>query len=422
MGELKRIGIVGVGTVGESVVKVLHQNRDIIKARAGAEIEVVKGVVKNLEKPRGVYLPLTTDYREVTDDPDIDIVVELMGGVEEAYQVVKRALQNRKAVVTANKALLAYHRFELQQIAGEVPFEYEASVGGGIPIIKALREGLSANHIEGLRGILNGTCNYILTEMEKGEEFKTALFQAQQLGYAEANPTLDINGMDSAHKLLILASVAYNIDLKPEDILVEGIGKLAPVDFEFAREFGYKIKLLAIGKREGSWVELRVHPTLVPAHWLLAQVDGVMNGVSVIGDVVGETLYYGPGAGGNPTASAVVSDIIEVVRGRSTPMLGYKKPLEMGDFKLKPAEEIETSYYLRLGVEDKLGILAKISTILAENRISIKNLIQRPRDGYVKLLLTTHRSREADIRRAVEELNRQPFVKRPVYFIRIEEG
>lgn len=422
MGELKRIGIVGVGTVGESVVKVLQRNRDIIKARAGAEIEVVKGVVKNLEKPRGVYLPLTTDYREVTDDPDIDIVVELMGGVEGAYQVVKRALQNRKAVVTANKALLAYHRFELQQIAGEVPFEYEASVGGGIPIIKALREGLSANHIEGLRGILNGTCNYILTEMEKGGEFKSALSRAQQLGYAEADPTLDINGMDSAHKLLILASVAYNIDAKPEEILVEGIERLAPVDFEFAREFGYKIKLLAIGKREGSWVELRVHPTLVPAHWLLAQVDGVMNGVSVIGDVVGETLYYGPGAGGDPTASAVVSDIIEVVRGRSTPMLGYKKPLEMGDFKLKPAEEIETSYYLRLGVEDKLGILAKISTILAENRISIKNLIQRPRDGYVKLLLTTHRSREADIRRAVEELNRQPFVKRPVYFIRIEEG
>jgi homoserine dehydrogenase len=417
-----RVGIVGVGTVGESVIRTLIKNRDIIKARAGKEIQVVKGVVRNLSKKRKVDIPLTTDYREVTENEDVDIVVELMGGVEEAYRVVKSALSNGKPVITANKALLAYHRFELQQIAGELPFQYEASVGGGIPIIKALREGLSANHILQISGILNGTCNYILTQMEQGGDYQTALTQAQKLGYAEADPTLDISGMDTAHKLLILASVAYNIDVRPEDILVEGIENLSPVDFEFAQEMGYKIKLLAIAKkREENRVELRVHPTLLPKNRLLSKIEGVMNGVSVIGDVVGETLYYGPGAGGDATASAVVSDLIEVVRGSNTPMLGYKKPLEMGLFQLVPQPEIETCYYLRLGVEDKIGTLAKISSILAEEGISIKNLIQKQRAGFVKLLLSTHKSREANIQRAIAKLKTQSFLKRKPFFLRVEE-
>jgi homoserine dehydrogenase len=345
-----------------------------------------------------------------------------MGGVEEAYKVVKSALSHGKPVITANKALLAYHRFELQQIAGELPFQYEASVGGGIPIIKALREGLSANHILQMSGILNGTCNYILTAMEQGGDYQSALQRAQELGYAEADPTLDVNGMDTAHKLLILASVAYNIDVRPEDILVEGIEELSPVDFEFAQEMGYKIKLLAIAKKRGeNRVELRVHPTLLPKTQLLSKIEGVMNGVSVIGDVVGETLYYGPGAGGDATASAVVSDLIEVVRGSNTPMLGYKKPLEMGDFQLVPQMEIESCYYFRLGVEDKIGTLAKISSILAEEGISIKNLIQKQREGYVKLLLSTHRSKEANIQRALEKLRAQKFMKREPFFLRVEE-
>ncbi|MRJ06346.1 MAG: homoserine dehydrogenase [Epsilonproteobacteria bacterium] len=417
-----KVGIVGVGTVGESVVKTLLKNRDIIKARAGKEIKVVKGVVRDPSKKRGVDIPLTTDYRQVTESEEVDVVVELMGGVEEAYKVVKSALSHGKPVITANKALLAYHRFELQQIAGELPFQYEASVGGGIPIIKALREGLSANHILQMSGILNGTCNYILTAMEQGGDYQSALQRAQELGYAEADPTLDVNGMDTAHKLLILASVAYNIDVRPEDILVEGIEELSPVDFEFAQEMGYKIKLLAIAKKRGeNRVELRVHPTLLPKTQLLSKIEGVMNGVSVIGDVVGETLYYGPGAGGDATASAVVSDLIEVVRGSNTPMLGYKKPLEMGDFQLVPQMEIESCYYFRLGVEDKIGTLAKISSILAEEGISIKNLIQKQREGYVKLLLSTHRSKEANIQRALEKLRAQKFMKREPFFLRVEE-
>ena len=254
-----------------------------------------KSVVKDLNKKRDINIPLTTDYKEVTQDPEIDIVVELMGGVDKAYEVVKDALKNNKAVVTANKALLAYHRFELQKIAN-TPFEYEASVAGGIPIIKALRDGLSANHIEEIKGIINGTCNYILTEMKKGRDYQEVLKEAQALGYAEADPTFDVGGYDAAHKLLILASIAYNIDAKPEDILIEGIENINLTDIEFAKEFGYEIKLLGIAKKIGNEIELRVHPTLIKKDEMISKVEGVMNAVSIIGDVVGETMYYGPGA------------------------------------------------------------------------------------------------------------------------------
>ena len=417
-----KIGIVGVGTVGKSVVKILQKNRDIITARAGKEIVVAKGVVRDLSKKRDIDIPLTTDYKEVTDDPEIDIVVELMGGVDEAYEVVKRALQNKKAVVTANKALLAYHRYELQQLAGDIPFEFEASVAGGIPIIKALREGLSANHIEGIRGIMNGTCNYILTKMaNEGADFEEVLKEAQELGYAEADPTFDVEGYDAAHKLLILASIAYGIDAKPEDILIEGITNVTRLDFEFAKEFGYSIKLLTIAKKKGDEVELRVHPTLIEKSEMIAKVDGVMNGVSVIGDVVGETMYYGPGAGGDATASAVISNIIDIARGgKCSPMLGFKKPLESG-MRLSDPKKIRSQYYLRMVVEDRPGILAKIASIFGEHDISIESMLQKPAQGDLAyLLLSTHSCLEEDIQQALDALSHQSFLKEKPVMIRIE--
>ncbi|WP_353661801.1 homoserine dehydrogenase [Hydrogenimonas sp. SS33] len=417
-----QIGIVGVGTVGASVARILEENQDIITARAGKEIRVRKGVVRNLSRARDVAIPLTDDVDEILDDPDIDIVVELMGGVEEPYHVVKKALEKGKAVVTANKALLAYHRYELQDVAGDLPFEFEASVAGGIPIIKALREGLSANHIESIKGIINGTANYILTKMmTEGVDFGPVLKEAQALGYAEADPTFDIGGFDAAHKLLILASIAYGIDAKPEDILIEGIEQVTQEDIAFAKEFGYTIKLLGIAKKVGEFVELRVHPALVPQREMIAKVDGVMNGISVIGDKVGETMYYGPGAGGDATASAVISDIIAIARGgKSSPMLGFKRPLESG-LQLLERDAIVSRYYLRLVVEDKPGVLAKVSQVMGEQKISIETMLQRPGEGETAtLLLSTHRCEERAMQQALHALFGLESVKeRPVMF-RIE--
>ncbi|EDM23305.1 homoserine dehydrogenase [Caminibacter mediatlanticus] len=415
-----KVGIVGVGTVGEAVVKNILKNRELIKSRAGKEIKIVKGVVRDLNKKRDINIPFTTNYKEVTQNPEIDIVVELMGGVDKAYEVVKDALLHKKAVVTANKALLAYHRFELQKIA-KTPFEYEASVAGGIPIIKALRDGLSANHILEIKGIINGTCNYILTEMKKGRDYNEVLKEAQEKGYAEADPTFDVGGYDAAHKLLILASIAYNIDAKPEDILIEGIENINLTDIEFAKEFGYEIKLLGIAKKISNEIELRVHPTLIRKNEMVSKVDGVMNAVSVVGDIVGETMYYGPGAGGNATASSVISDIIEIARGNKNPMLGYKIPLEIEKVSLKEIDEIESKYYLRIAVNDEVGVLEKIAHILAKNNISIESFLQKPRNGYVKLLFSTHKCKEKEIKKAINEIQKQNFVIKPINFIRIEE-
>jgi len=415
-----KIGIVGVGTVGESVVKILEDNKDIIRARSGKEIVVKSGVVRNLTKKRDVKIKLTDNYLDITTDPEIDIVVELMGGVDDAYKVVKSAIENNKAVVTANKALLAYHRFELQEMSDK-PFEYEASVAGGIPIIKALREGLSANHIESLKGIINGTCNYMLTEIKNGANYDEILKTAQELGYAEADPTFDVGGFDAAHKLLILASIAYNIDAKPDDILIEGIESISPIDMEFAKEFGYEIKLLGIAKKDNEFIELRVHPTMIKNTEMLSKVEGVMNAVSVVGDKVGETLYYGAGAGGDATASAVISDIISIVRGSNAPMLGYKKPLENGDFVLRNKDEIKSKYYLRIAVSDEVGVLEKITSILAKNNISINNFLQKQGEEFVKVLFSTHEAVEKDIQNAISEITKLPFVKKDVVLIRIEE-
>ena len=417
-----KVGIIGVGTVGESVAQILEANRDIITARAGKEIVVKKGVVRNLSKPRNINVPLTTDADEILEDPEIDIVVELMGGVEEPYRVVQKALQNGKAVVTANKALLAYHRYELQETAGEIPFEFEASVAGGIPIIKSLREGLSANHIESIKGIINGTANYILTKMmNEGVDFAPVLKEAQELGYAEADPTFDIGGFDAAHKLLILASIAYGIDAKPEDILIEGIEQITQDDISFAKEFGYTIKLLGIAKKVGECVELRVHPALVPQSEMIAKVDGVMNGISVIGDKVGETMYYGPGAGGNATASAVISDIIAIARGgKTSPMLGFKRPLESG-LKLLDRNAIVSKYYLRLEVADKPGVLSAVSKVMGEQKISIETMLQKPgKDGKATLLLATHICKESAMQEAIKELQTIESVKEKPVMIRME--
>ncbi|MBN2817150.1 MAG: homoserine dehydrogenase [Campylobacterales bacterium] len=417
-----KVGIIGVGTVGTSVAQILKDNADVISARAGTDIVVKSGVVKNLAKDRGLDIILTDNVDDVLNDEEIDIVVELMGGVEEPFEVVKRALENGKAVVTANKALLAYHRYELQDIAQDLAFEYEASVAGGIPIINALRDGLSANHIESIMGIMNGTCNYMMTKMsQEGVSYDAILQEAQELGYAEADPTFDVGGFDAAHKLLILASIAYGIDAKPEDILIEGIDNVRSEDIAFAKEFGYVIKLLGIAKKDADELELRVHACLIPEDEMIAKIDGVMNAISVVGDKVGETLYYGPGAGGNATASAVVANIIDIARsGKSKPMLGFNKPMEGKTLTLKPTANIESKYYLRINVSDKAGVLAKLTKIFENHNISIETILQRPTDKEnANLLISTHESLEKNIQAMINELEALDFVNARPVMIRI---
>ena len=418
-----KIGILGVGTVGASVANILKDNKDIITARAGVELEPVIGLVNNLNKKRDVSIKLTDNIDEILNDDSIDIIVELMGGIEKPYKVVKQALAKGKAVVTANKALLAYHRYELQDLAGDTPFEYEAAVAGGIPIINALRDGLTANHIQSIRGIMNGTCNYMLTKMiNEGVDYDTILKESQELGYAEADPTFDVGGFDAAHKLLILGSIAYGIDAKPEDILIEGIENISPADIEFANEFNYSIKLLTIAKKVGTKIELRVHPVLIPNEEMIAKVDGVMNGVSVIGDKVGETMYYGPGAGGDATASAVIANIVDIARrGKGSPMLGFESS-HGEDLTLMAKDEIKTKYYLRLKVEDKAGVLAKVSNIFADKNISVEKMIQKPlNDTCAHLLLSTHTCIEKDINEALKALEDASVVTEKPAMIRIED-
>ena len=345
-----------------------------------------------------------------------------MGGVEEPFEVVKKALQSGKAVVTANKALLAYHRYELQTIAKDIAFEYEASVAGGIPIINALRDGLSANHIESIMGIMNGTCNYMMTEMtNNGVDYDAILKESQELGYAEADPTFDVGGFDAAHKLLILASIAYGIDAKPEDILIEGIENVTSDDIAFAKEFGYAIKLLGIAKKQENEVELRVHACLISQDEMIAKIDGVMNGISVVGDKVGETLYYGPGAGGDATASAVVANIIDIARsGKSAPMLGFDRPMEGHQLTLKPTANIESKYYLRINVSDKAGVLAKITKVFEENSISVETMLQRPSTAdSANLLISTHLAIESNIQAMMTSLEALDFVNSKPVMIRI---
>ena len=421
-----KVGIIGVGTVGASVANILQENSDIIEARSGKKIVPIIGVVRDTSKDRGVNIPLSTNIDDVLENSEVDVVIELMGGVEEPFKVVKKALTNGKAVVTANKAMLAYHRYALQDIAGIVPIGFEASVAGGIPIIKALREGLSSNHINSIKGIMNGTCNYILTKMmNENVEFAKVLDEAQKLGYAEADPTFDVGGFDAAHKLLILASIAYGIHANPEDILIEGIDNINSEDIFFAKEFGYTIKHLTIAKKgKDNKVELRAHAALVPSNQMIAKVDDVMNGISVIGDRVGETMYYGPGAGGDATASAVIADLIDISRvGKSSPMLGFKRTLEGSNFTLMDVDDIKTKYYMRVKVQDELGVLAKIATILGEYNISIDSFLQKQDKvdaDCATLLFSTHECKEKEIQTAMQQIQKLSTSRGKPAMIRIE--
>ena len=419
-----KVGIVGLGTVGSSVVKILKENEKIISARAGVKIVPSIGVARDIKKHQNLGIVLSDNVDDILEDESIDLVVELIGGVEQAYKIVKKALQKGKSVVTANKALLAYHRYELQQLADGKGFGFEASVAGGIPIIKALREGLSANRILSIKGILNGTCNYMLTKMiNDGVSFDEVLKEAQELGYAEADPTFDIGGFDASHKLLILASIAYGIDAKPEDILIEGIEGITKEDIFFAKEFGYNIKLLAIAKKLKGKVELKVHPALIKKEQMIAKVDGVMNGISVVGDFVGETLYYGAGAGGDATASAVVSDIISIARGDASPMLGFKKLISFDDLSLVCSDDIKSEYYVRMSVVDEIGVLSKTSAIFAKFGISIDSFLQKSSKNQERttLLFSTHKCKESKIKDALKHIETLDFVKEPPAMIRIED-
>ncbi|WP_297210783.1 MULTISPECIES: homoserine dehydrogenase [Thermodesulfovibrio] len=422
MKEVK-VGIIGFGVVGTGTAKILLTHRDIIKKRTGIDLILKKVADKDITRPREVTLPegmLTTDAIDVINDPEIDIVVELIGGLHPAKEFIMKALSKGKHVVTANKALLAEDGNDIFALAKEkgLKIGFEASVGGGIPIIKVMREGLVANKMLAIYGIINGTTNYILTKMtNEGIDFQDALREAQQLGYAEADPTLDIEGIDSAHKITILASLAYGIPLNFNKVYCEGITKITAQDIAFAKEFGYKIKLLAITKILNGEIELRVHPTMIPEDYLIAKVDGVFNAIYVEGDNVGATLYYGRGAGSIPTGSAVVADIVDIAKGENQAALDFSEALN-----IKPIEEIESMYYFRFTALDRPGVLSKISGVFGEHNISIASVIQKGRSkaGAVPLVILTHKAKERDVLQALEKIDKLPVVAGKSVFIRVE--
>ncbi|AXP09119.1 homoserine dehydrogenase [Campylobacter hepaticus] len=414
-----KIAILGYGTVGSAVVQFLLENQKLIRARCGKNITPVIALTRTPKK--NALIPITQNIDEILN-AEVDVFVELMGGVNETFKIVSEILKKKKAVVTANKAMLAYHRYELENLAKDIAFGYEASVAGGIPIIKVLKEGLSANNILTIKGILNGTSNFILSSMsEKNMSFKQALEKAQNLGYAEANPSFDIEGQDAAHKLLVLSSIAYNLKAKPENILIEGISQITPEDIYFANEFELTIKLLGIAKVRENKVELRVHPTMINKDTMLAKVEGVMNAISINGDLLGESLYYGAGAGGKATASAVISDLMDIAKDQAkTPMLGFVNTLE---YKLLDKDEIYTKYYLRMKVEDKIGILSKITQLMSQNDISIDSFLQKPKkndENYSTLFFTTHLTYEKSIQNLLKILDQQDFIKTKPFMMRIE--
>ncbi|WP_456417339.1 homoserine dehydrogenase [Thiolapillus sp.] len=423
--EPVKVGLLGLGTVGGGTMNVLHRNAAEISRRAGRDIVVSHAAAREFD-PMGIdgleQVSITNDAFEVVRNPEVDVVVELIGGYSPAKELVLEAIAQGKHVVTANKALIALHGNEIFSAAQAkgVTVAFEAAVAGGIPIIKALREGLAANHIEWIAGIINGTGNFILTEMrDKGRDFADVLKEAQALGYAEADPTFDVEGIDAAHKLTILASLAFGIPLQFDKCYTEGIGRIEAQDVEYAEELGYRIKHLGVTRRTDAGVELRVHPTLIPERRLIANVDGVMNAVLVKGDAVGSTLYYGAGAGSLPTASAVAADIIDIARALTVdpdsrvPHLAFQ-PDELSDFPVLDMDQIETAYYLRLTVEDKPGVLAKVTGILGESGISIEAVKQKePLGGEteVPLVLLTHRVLEGDMNRALAAITAMDTVR-----------
>ena len=428
------IGIAGLGTVGAGVYKHVAQNRALLMERIGAELVIRRAVVRDVNKPRVAGPPpgeLTTRWQDLIDDPSVDIVVELMGGIDEPLALINAAIDAGKVVVTGNKALLATHGREIFARAAEkkVPVFFEASTAGGIPIIKTIREALIANHIVSIHGIINGTSNYILTRMtDAGLDFAEALAEAQAQGYAEADPTLDISGWDAAHKAVILASLAYGFWVETDRIFVEGIDKLTATDIRFADELGYRVKLLAIikaeaGPKNGGGVEVRVHPTLIPKTHVLASVSGVFNAVAVRGDVVGETLFYGRGAGQDPTASAVISDLAEaaVALGGERRCYGFTPHGLYGTCQL--LEAINSRYYLRLAVDDRPGVLAKVAGILGEHEIGISSVVQpetHDEAGRAQLVLMLDKASHKQMQTALSEILRLSCVMPPAALLRVE--
>ncbi len=427
-----RVGLCGLGTVGSGTVNVLRRNMREISARAGTDI-IIEQIGARRDNPACDTSAenVTRDIFDVVRNPNVDVVIELIGGTTIAKELVEAAIENGKHVVTANKALVAEFGNELfaKAEAKGVSIAYEAAVAGGIPIIKALREGLGANKIEWLAGIINGTGNFILTEMkDKGRDFADVLKEAQELGYAEADPTFDVEGIDAAHKLVILASIAFGMPLQFDKIFTEGISTIEPQDVTFAEELGYRIKHLGIARQSDSGVELRVHPTLIPEKRLIANVDGVMNAVLVKGDAVGPTLYYGAGAGAEPTASAVVADVIDVVRSFSAAQetkvahLGFASS-SLQDYPVLPIEEIETAYYLRMTAEDRPGTLNQVTQVLSDSGISIEAVIQKePAAGEsaVPLILLTSRAQEKQLLAAVESIEALEAIQGKIAHIRVE--
>ena len=430
-----RVGLMGIGTVGGGTFKVLHRNQEEIARRAGRAITIDMVADKELEKARalvGATATATADALEVVESRDIDIVVELIGGTGVARELILKAIANGKHVVTANKALLAQHGNEIFAAAQKhgVMVAFEGAVGGGIPIIKSLREGLTANRIEWIAGIINGTSNFILSEMrDKGAAFSDVLKEAQRLGYAETDPTFDIEGIDAAHKLTIMAAIGFGIPMQLSAAYIEGISRLSRDDIRYAEELGYRIKLLGIAKRQDKGIELRVHPTLIPARRLIANVEGVMNAILVKGDAVGQTMYYGAGAGAEPTASAVVADLVDVARmmtadpGHRVPHLAFQ-PDRLSDIPILPISEVETAYYLRLRVFDKPGVLAGITRILADLGISIDAMVQKePHEGEAEadIIMLTHLTVEKNVDAALAKIEALPVVAGKVTRIRLEQ-
>jgi homoserine dehydrogenase len=428
------VGLLGCGTVGTGVAKILIENKDVIRSRVGADLNLKYVADIEMQKDRrirfddGVFI---NDAYKVVDDPDIDIIVEMIGGEGIARDLILRAIDNGKQVVTANKALLAVHGNAIFKAAMEqgVDLAFEASVGGCMPIIKSLRESLVGNHIKSMAGILNGTCNYILSRStDDGSSFEAVLAEAQKKGFAEADPTIDIEGIDTAHKLAILTSLAYGMEINFKDIYIEGIANIAPMDIDFAGQFGYKIKLLAISKDVGNAVDARVHPTMIPFDNPLSSVGGALNAITISGDAIGDMMLYGYGAGMMPTASAVVGDIVDLARNLLTgssgrvPLLSYQMN-NIRKIPVIPVDEITTHYYFRFSALDRPGVLSKISGILGDYEISIKSVHQKGRKtkGSVPIVMLTHLAKEAGVKKALSEISNLDVVSDKPVLIRIED-
>ena len=432
--EKVKVGMIGFGTVGSGVVKILQKNSKLIEKRMGAKIVLKRIADIDVKTDRGVKLRpgiLTTKADDVIRDPEIDIVLELIGGIEPAKTFILKAIQNGKHIITANKALLALHGDEIFRAAHRsgVDVNFEASVGGGIPLIRSIKEGLVANRIHSIFGILNGTSNYILSKMtDEGRSFKEVLREAQEKGYAEADPTYDIEGIDAAHKLVILIRLAFGTSIQFKEIFIGGISEITPLDIQFGREFGYRIKLLAITKTDQGKIEARVHPTLIPEGHLLSTVEGVFNAIYIKGDAIGPTLFYGQGAGQMPTGSAVVSDLVELGRnllvqaqGRRVPLLSYQESA-IEKIPLKKMGDVVMRFYMRFSALDRPGVLSRISGILGKNEISISAVIQKGRkiNGAVPIVMMTHEAKEENLHRALREIDRLNVILGKTIFIRVE--